>query len=205
MTTTTNLFTTTSPSTKPPRRRTHLEYDIHASDTVASPNPLATTTPSTKPPRRRTHLEYDIQTDFFVVIRKLERVDERWGLIYSVPNAAAQSRRSRLHEYRLGLHRGVADVAVDLPSSDHSYGYLRIEFKTPTGSQSPDQRHYQHLVTSYGSGLYVVCRSVDEAFSTLATYLGLDRDHFLDKVKSLRPKRKGGKRSTRGTNVAFCL
>ena len=176
-----------------------------------TPNPLDTPpSPSAKPPRRRTHLEYAIQTDFFVVIRKLEQVDERWGLIYSVPNAAAQSRRSRLHEYRLGLHRGVADVAVDLPSADHSYGYLRIEFKTPTGSQSPDQRNYQRLVTTYGSGLYVICRSVDDAFSVLANYLGLDPASFLAKVKTLRPRRKGcksvsiSKPSTRADAV-FCL
>lgn len=133
-----------------------------------------------------------------MVIRKLAKVDERWNLVYSVPNSSAQSLRSRLHEYRLGLHRGVSDVAVDLPSRDGRYGFLRIEFKSPVGVQSDDQREYQRLVTLYGRGLYLLCRSSDEAFMALSDYLGLDREGFMSKIRKLKPRRRRSSGGVRG-------
>lgn len=175
------------------------------------PQSPITSIPPTKPLRRRSHLEYDIQTEFFCVIRKLAKVDERWRLVYSVPNGSAQSMRSRLHEYRMGLTRGVSDVCVDLPSADGRYGFLRIEFKTPAGVQSTEQLEYERLVTLYGGGLYVVCRSSDEAFRAISAFLGLDSEAFMAKIQALKPRRarRAGYKPSRTTkspkDAFFCL
>lgn len=97
--------------------------------------------------------ESDMQIQFFSWIRRLALLDERFHLVYSVPNEGAQSETRRLKMYRMGLTRGVSDINVDLPSHDNRFGYLRIELKAASGVQSSDQKEYQRLVNQYGGGL----------------------------------------------------
>jgi hypothetical protein len=100
------------------------------------------------------------------------------GLVYSVPNEGAQTERRRLYCYRLGMTRGISDVNVDIPSKDGQYGYLRLEFKSTGGYQSPDQKAYQSLVTSHGKGKYVVCRTISDVLQVLADYFGDPISHW---------------------------
>lgn len=116
--------------------------------------------------------ESDMQIQFFSWIRRLALLDERFHLVYSVPNEGAQSETRRLKMYRMGLTRGVSDINVDLPSHDNRFGYLRIELKTASGVQSSDQKEYQRLVNQYGGGLYVLCRSMSEVLDVFGKYFG---------------------------------
>ncbi len=116
--------------------------------------------------------ESDLQMQFFRWIRRLALIDERFQLVYSVPNEGAQTESRRLRMYRMGLTSGVADINIDLPSYDGKYGYLRIELKTNTGRQSTDQKNYERLVGTHGGGLYIVCRSISEILDVFSRYFG---------------------------------
>lgn len=124
------------------------------------------------PAKKQNCSETELQIRFFTWIRRLALVDSRLHLIYSVPNEGPQSNTRRLKMYRMGLTRGVSDINVDLPSYDGKYGYLRIELKSQIGRQSPDQANFQRLVTWYGGGKYVLCRSFDDIISELTQYFG---------------------------------
>lgn len=67
-----------------------------------------------------------------------------------------------------GVIPGVADLIFLL--SRQGYNNLLIEMKTPTGSQSPEQRDWQVKAEAAGSK-YVVCRSVEEFIATINQYL----------------------------------
>lgn len=125
-----------------------------------------------------------MQTRVFHVIKKLRMADERWGLVYSVP---MENIANRARAARMGCTRGISDINCDLPSASGEFGYLRIELKTSMGSQSPDQKAYEHLVTAYGRALYVVCRSENEVFVVLANYLALGRG-FVEHCTDLLPR-----------------
>ena len=49
-----------------------------------------------------------------------------------------------------------------------------IEIKTPTGRQSKEQRMFQQIVEQRG-GIYVLCRSVDDARALLLRRVQRDR------------------------------
>jgi hypothetical protein len=140
----------------------------------------------------RRHSEAATQQRFFTIIRRLATIDPRMGLVYSVPNDGPLTEHRRLHCFRMGMTRGISDVNVDLPSGDGRYGYLRLEFKSDTGCQSPDQCTYQSLVSQYGCGRYVICRTVSDAITALADHLGESRDYWqmLQKKYSPREQRK---------------
>jgi hypothetical protein len=88
----------------------------------------------------RRHFESDTQRKFFTIIRRLSAIDPRRGLVYSVPNDGPLTEHRRMHCFRMRMTRDISDVNVDIPSGDGKYGYLRLEFKSETGHQSPDQR-----------------------------------------------------------------
>jgi hypothetical protein len=140
----------------------------------------------------RRHSEADTQRRFFTIIRRLGTIDPRMGLVYSVPNDGPLTESRRLYCFRMGMTRGISDVNVDIPSGDGKYGYLRLEFKSDTGCQSPDQHTFQSLVSQYGRGKYVICRTVSEAITAIADHLGESRDFWqmLQKKYSPREQRK---------------
>jgi hypothetical protein len=86
------------------------------------------------------------------------------------------------------MTRGISDVNVDIPSGDGRYGYLRLEFKSQTGQQSSDQHTYQLLVSQYGHGKYVICRSVSDAVTAIADYLGESREYWQMLAKRYAPR-----------------
>jgi hypothetical protein len=67
-----------------------------------------------------------------------------------------------------------------------------MEFKSDTGHQSPDQCTYQSLVSQYGCGKYVICRTVSDAITALADHLGESRNYWqmLQKKYSPREQKK---------------
>ncbi len=56
----------------------------------------------------------------------------------------------------LGVLPGVSDMAYLIPGS-----VVWIEWKTPSGKQSPDQRKFQALVTSLGMQYHIVTSEED--------------------------------------------
>jgi hypothetical protein len=88
-------------------------------------------------------------------------------LLYAIPNG---SRRDAITGKLLkdeGVVRGVSDLNLDIPN--RFYHGLRIEMKTPTGTQSKEQKEFQKEIESRGFK-YVICRSLNEFIKEITIY-----------------------------------
>lgn len=88
-------------------------------------------------------------------------------LLYAIPNG---SRRDAITGKLLkdeGVVRGVSDLNFDVPN--RFYHGLRIEMKTPAGTQSKEQKAFQREVESRGYK-YVICRSLNDFIRELTIY-----------------------------------
>lgn len=90
-------------------------------------------------------------------------------LLFAVPNGGSRHKIEAANMKRQGVKRGVADVILQIPKK--GYASLCLEFKTPTGRQSDEQKEYQRQVEMAGSK-YVVVRSVEQAIRIMQKYLG---------------------------------
>ena len=84
---------------------------------------------------------------------------------FSIPNAP----RNKVTGARLkaeGMRAGMADMGFLLPDGRAAF----IEFKTPTGRLSAEQRAFQSQCQLMGVP-YAVCRSSDEAIAALSSWI----------------------------------
>ena len=96
-------------------------------------------------------------------------------IMFSIPNEIVMAIRSALIQFKVpkrlvdqiiayavkkikntGFLPGVSDTIVALPNGITLY----VEFKTPTGSQSVDQKEFQSILDNIGHHYYI-CRSVE--------------------------------------------
>lgn len=89
-------------------------------------------------------------------------------LLFAVPNGGSRNKIEAAKLKATGVTPGVADLIFLLPRQ--GFNNLLIEMKTPTGTQSPDQKDWQKVAESAGSK-YVVCRTVDDFMQTINQYL----------------------------------
>jgi hypothetical protein len=75
-----------------------------------------------------------------------------------VINNNSRSKEAAVKNKAMGLQRGVADVCLLLP---YGRGPIFIEFKTPTGRQSPSQLTWETIIGKEGYKYYVI-RSVEQ-------------------------------------------
>lgn len=116
-----------------------------------------------------TPTEADYQVVLFQWINvKIQQGDERYKLIFHVPNGGSRHKLEAINLKRQGVKAGVADVFVDIPSRG-SHG-LRIEMKSAKGKLSPAQVEFLKLEAKNGY-LTAVCYSTDEAIKTIEEYL----------------------------------
>jgi len=102
-------------------------------------------------------LEDRIQQEIFLYLNNnfcLEWMPDR-GIIFHVPNQRA-SAIERIKLAAIGVLSGVSDL-IFIYRGKHLY----IEVKTPTGTQSKDQKEFEGRIQSNGFSYYVV-RSVDD-------------------------------------------
>ncbi len=107
----------------------------------------------------------------------------RW-VMFSVPNELLMGVRSALLEMKLpqrlidqaiaiavkkakntGFTPGVSDTIIVAPNGVSLY----IEFKTPTGTQSSEQKEFQDRVQMLGHSYYL-CRSLEEFKNIINTH-----------------------------------
>ena len=106
--------------------------------------------------------ESQIQRAFVEWLRWQAPRDVIW---FSVPN----NPRSKITGARLkaeGMRAGAPDMVFILPSGRAAC----IEFKTPTGRLSAEQRHFATGCEIMGVP-YAVCRSSDEAIAALSSWV----------------------------------
>lgn len=99
--------------------------------------------------------------------------DLQWGryrqLLYHIPNGGSRNAIEGAKFKAMGVRRGIADLALDMPG--RGYHGLRIELKTPTGRQSAEQKEYQARVQVQGYK-YSVVRTFGHFKALVNWYLG---------------------------------
>lgn len=68
-----------------------------------------------------------------------------------------------------GAKAGISDLILQVPNE--KYAFLNIEMKSPTGTQSPDQKKVQASINKLNFGKYVICKSFDDFQREVLEYL----------------------------------
>ena len=90
-------------------------------------------------------------------------------LLFAVPNGGGRSKIEAKIMKGEGVEVGVSDMILLLPSP-HGYHSLCIEFKTPKGRQSENQKVFQEQVEQHGNK-YIIVRSVEDFIKEIKNYL----------------------------------
>lgn len=110
---------------------------------------------------------------------RVQRASVRWFrlqypelsyLLFSVPNGIYTTEVQGRIAKEEGMVAGVSDLLLLHPSGDGAFHGLCIEFKTPKGRQSDNQKRWQHEVEKAGYK-YVVVRSFDDFLREIASFL----------------------------------
>lgn len=88
--------------------------------------------------------------------------------IFAIPNGGSRNKVEAARMKLEGVTAGVSDLI--LLKSNSKYGALCIEMKTPSGTQSPTQKHWQKVAEETGNK-YVLCRSIQEFIQEVNDYL----------------------------------
>lgn len=113
--------------------------------------------------------EHDEQVQF---VRMVEAAypAEVSALLFAIPNGSNKSLSARMKFKAEGLRAGVPDLFFAYPHK--GYGGLFLEVKRRHGGcVSMEQKAYIAALKERGYAV-VVCRGCDEAFDSLAAYLG---------------------------------
>jgi hypothetical protein len=137
-------------------------------DISTSNAPMDTTIAERGPKRNR--IEHDHQSAFFQWLRLNQNRYAELKRFFAIPNGGARSRATAIALYLEGVQPGVPDT--HLPIARKGKRGLWLEFKSPTGTLSPQQRDWIAALESEGHLVYVVRDWVEAAHLT-AEYLGL--------------------------------
>lgn len=119
------------------------------------------------------------QVIFFKYVRAKALTDERYKMIYAVPNGDKRHIAVAKRLKDEGLTSGIPDISVDVACN--GYHGLKIEMKskkgvihkgkvtTRKGRLTETQKEYKPLFEKHGYK-YVVCYSADEAIKELKNY-----------------------------------
>lgn len=128
------------------------------------------------PVKRRKNEEWELQRDFFAWWREAAwngyGLDPR--LCFAIPNGAqlGENKEAKIIRAKMlkaaGMQNGIPDVCLLVKRGD--YGALFMEFKTESGSLSPDQKTIHPVITGAGYQVRIV-RTLAEAKWTVENYL----------------------------------
>lgn len=119
------------------------------------------------PSRKIKHEEADIQSEFFNKVKLVfPNLPEK--LLFAVPNGGSRHKIEAVNMKRQGVTRGVADVILLIPKK--GFASLCLEFKTPSGRQSDEQKEFQRQA-ELCKNKYVIVRSVTQAIEEMKQYL----------------------------------
>lgn len=91
------------------------------------------------------------------------------GRLFAVPNGGRRDVTTAAKLKAEGVVAGVADLI--LLKSNHDYGALLVEMKTPKGKQSDSQKKWQLTLCAEEEYKYVVCRSLGDFIREVRDYL----------------------------------
>ena len=117
---------------------------------------------------RRNALEHAEQVAFFDWVRVKSNQDDRYKMIYAVPNGGGRHPAEAYRLKQAGVKAGVPDIAVDVPSK--GFHGLKIEMKY--GRNKPSEAQSKFLTNAQNLGYATaVCYSAGEAIKVLEEYL----------------------------------
>lgn len=93
------------------------------------------------------------------------------GLLHAIPNGGHRHKAVAARMKAEGVKRGVPDLCLPVASGGH-HG-LYIEMKTRKGRLSNEQKRWANALQAQGYR-FRMCRSWQEAATTIAEYLGFD-------------------------------
>lgn len=123
--------------------------------------------PSRKPKKKQGNEEARMQSEFFKQVSIFFPTLPS-KLLFAVPNGGSRNKIEAANLKRQGATAGVADVICLIPKN--GFASLCIEFKTPIGRQSDEQKEFQRQAETCKSK-YVIVRSVKDAIQALRNYL----------------------------------
>lgn len=111
--------------------------------------------------------EHMIQSACFDWCRVMEQTDERYKMIYAIPNGGHRHIGQARKLKKEGVKAGVWDVAVDVPM--RGFHGMRLEFKSEKGKLTPEQIEMGHRYKRYGYVTSIIrnfaqFRSIVEAY-----------------------------------------
>lgn len=118
--------------------------------------------------RLRNRPEHEIQSAFFDLVRLRRKKDPRWNLIFAIPVGDVRHWVVAKRLKREGVEPGIPDVFCAIPSG--GYAGLWLEFKTPRGSLSRDQREKIGMLREVGYRVEIV-RDPEVAEQIVEEYL----------------------------------
>jgi len=98
--------------------------------------------------------ESEIMVAIFDWVRARALTDERYYLIYHIPNGGARTKHAGRQLKREGVKRGVWDIAIDVPA--HGYHGAKVEVKREGGKLSDEQIEYGRAVGKLGYKCHLV-------------------------------------------------
>lgn len=111
---------------------------------------------------KREQLEIKMQSDAYQKLYNTR--PELRGRIFAVNNNSENAIKGALNK-SMGVYPGVSDMLLMLPLGK----WVCIEWKTPTGSQSPKQIDWQKIAEQMGND-YILVRSEIEFFEVIDRY-----------------------------------
>jgi hypothetical protein len=89
-------------------------------------------------------------------------------IIFTSAPAVAKSARQGKENKLMGYYKGFPDLVIMLPKK--GYNGILIEFKTPKGKIAPEQIECHEKLIALGYKV-IICRSPEEAISTMEAYI----------------------------------
>lgn len=95
------------------------------------------------------------------------------------PNEGQRSDRLGAILKKMGMQKGWPDMEIL-----HHGTVLFVEFKTPKGKQSPEQKNVQKILEKMGY-VYLICRTYEEFVDICKEYLGEPTDPNVERLKEI--------------------
>lgn len=113
--------------------------------------------------------ESQIQSAFILIVRnnlQQKYPELRW--LHSIPNGGLRHPSVASQMVREGTVKGIPDLYLPVPRN--GYHGLYIEFKTPIGKLSKEQKEFFAFASANGYACHIA-RSVDDGLKILGDYL----------------------------------
>lgn len=114
--------------------------------------------------------EFELQKACMDYVRIRRNYDERYWLVYAVPNANRRTPREQAQRKAEGMLAGVSDIIVQCPSTCGTYSSAALELKIGKNKPTKAQQEFLDRIARHG-GYSKVIRAVDEFIYIMERYL----------------------------------